>query len=431
MADQPRIALLNDSFPPTIDGVANVVTNYARILHDDGYPVMVATPEYPGVTDDYPYPVLRYACVNTTRLVGYRAGYPFSARAVSAIDDFHPDILHTHCPVASTLLARTAREGTGAPVVFTYHTKFDIDIRTALKGELLQNQLITAMVRNIEACDEVRTVSHGAGENLRSLGFRGEYRVMENGVDFPRGRATEAEIAAITQRHHLQQDRPVFLFIGRMRWYKGIRLILDGLAQARAQGARFTMLFVGDGTDMADIQALARENGLWEDCVFAGAVRDRELLRAYYSRGDLFLFPSTFDTNGLVVREAAACELASVLVRGSCAAEDITDGRNGFLIEENADSMAALLAKLCHEPEVLKRVGRQAQEEIYISWDDAVHRAQQRYEIVIEQYRSGGHSARRRFSDEYYQSLGLCVDVLKRSREHLREQWDTFAEHFQ
>lgn len=152
---------------------------------------------------------------------------------------------------------------------------------------------------------------------------------------------------------------------------------------------------------------------------------------AWYCRGDLFLFPSTFDTNGLVVREAAACELASVLVRGSCAAEDITDGRNGFLIEENADSMAALLAKLCHEPEVLKRVGRQAQEEIYISWDDAVHRAQQRYEIVIEQYRSGGHSARRRFSDEYYQSLGLCVDVLKRSREHLREQWDAFAEHFQ
>ena len=83
MADQPRIALLNDSFPPTIDGVANVVTNYARILHDDGYPVMVATPEYPGVTDDYPYPVLRYASVNTTRLVGYRAGYPFSAVRMS------------------------------------------------------------------------------------------------------------------------------------------------------------------------------------------------------------------------------------------------------------------------------------------------------------------------------------------------------------
>ena len=185
------------------------------------------------------------------------------------------------------------------------------------------------------------------------------------------------------------------------------------------------------GGDKDEVVAYANELGL-SDCVFFTSPQyDRSVIRAWYCRGDLFLFPSTFDTNGLVVREAAACELASVLVRGSCAAEDITDGRNGFLIEENADSMAALLAKLCHEPEVLKRVGRQAQEEIYISWDDAVHRAQQRYEIVIEQYRSGGHSARRRFSDEYYQSLGLCVDVLKRSREHLREQWDAFAEHFQ
>lgn len=76
-------------------------------------------------------------------------------------------------------------------------------------------------------------------------------------------------------------------------------------------------------------------------------------------------------------------------------------------------------------PEVLKRVGRQAQEEIYISWDDAVHRAQRRYEIVIEQYRSCG-SAHRRFSDEYYQSLGMCIDVLKRSRERLREPMGRF-----
>ena len=417
MADQPRIALLNDSFPPTIDGVANVVTNYARILHDDGYPVMVATPEYPGVTDDYPYPVLRYASMNTTRLVGYRAGYPFSARAVSAIDDFHPDILHTHCPVASTLLARTAREGTGAPVVFTYHTKFDIDIRTALKGELLQNQLITAMVRNIEACDEVWTVSHGAGENLRSLGFRGEYRVMENGVDFPRGRATEAEIAAITQRHHLPQDRPVFLFIGRMRWYKGIRLILDGLARARAQGARFTMLFVGDGTDMADIQALARENGLWEDCFFAGAVRDRELLRAYYSRADLFLFPSTFDTNGIVVREAAACALPALLVRGSCAAEGIDDGQTGLLMDENAQSLCAQALWACAHPDEIHRIGQTAQERIYISWEDAVRRAEKRYADILAEHPNGAARPRR----DVFPFLSDALEAVTRLRE-LSEQ---------
>ena len=191
------------------------------------------------------------------------------------------------------------------------------------------------------------------------------------------------------------------------------------------------MVFVGSGGDKDEVVAYANALGLTDRVFFTSPKYDRNVIRAWYCRADLFLFPSTFDTNGLVVREAAACELASVLVRGSCAAEDITDGQNGFLIEENAESMAALLARLCHEPEVLKRVGRQAQAEIYLSWDDAVHRAQQRYEIVIEQYRSGGHTAHRRFSDEYYQSLELCIRVLRRSREHLREQWDAFAEHFQ
>ena len=224
---------------------------------------------------------------------------------------------------------------------------------------------------------------------------------------------------------------PVFLFVGRMMWYKGIRITLDALKLLRDAGHAFRMVFVGSGGDRDEIVAYAGALGL-NDCVFFTSPKyDRMVIRAWYCRADLFLFPSTFDTNGLVVREAAACELASVLVRGSCAAEDITDGKNGFLVDETAASMAALLAKLCHEPEVLKRVGRQAQEEIYISWDDAVHRAQKRYEIVIEAYRSGAYPEHRRFTDEYFRSLGACVDALEQYRAHLREQWDAFAEHFQ
>lgn len=43
-----KVTLLNDSFPPVIDGVANVVMNYAEIMHKEGLAdVMVATPEYP------------------------------------------------------------------------------------------------------------------------------------------------------------------------------------------------------------------------------------------------------------------------------------------------------------------------------------------------------------------------------------------------
>ena len=81
-------------------------------------------------------------------------------------------------------------------------------------------------------------------------------------------------------------------------------------------------------------------------CIFTGAIQDRNKIRAWYCRSDLFLFPSTFDTNGLVVREAAACDLPSVLIRGSSAAEGVKDGCSGFLIDENEQSMYALLDSL-------------------------------------------------------------------------------------
>ena len=430
MSDR-TICLINDSFPPVTDGVANAVVNYARAITQSGSTAVVATPAYPGADDSaLGFPVVRYPSIDMTKLVGYHAGFPFSEKTVKTLMEYPFDLIHCHCPITSAVLARELRSRIHVPTVFTYHTKFDIDIANAIHAKLLQEGAKKILVENISAFDEVWTVSHGAGENLRSLGYTGDWRVMPNGVDFAKGRVEEETVRETCRDFDLPAGVPVFLFVGRMMWYKGLRITLDALKILKDAGHAFRMVFVGSGGDKDEVVAYSKELGL-DDCVFFTSPKyDRTVIRAWYCRADLFLFPSTFDTNGLVVREAAACELASVLVRGSCAAEDITDGKNGFLIEENAASMAALLAKLCHEPEVLKRVGRQAQEEIYISWDDAVHRAQARYEVVIEAYRSGAYAEHRRFSDEYFRSLGACVSALEQRRERLREQWDAFYEHF-
>ena len=81
-----------------------------------------------------------------------------------------------------------------APLVLTYHTKYDVDIAKAVRGKLLQESAIRALMQNIASCDEVWVVSRGAGENLRSLGYEGDYIVMENGVDVPRGRVSDEAI---------------------------------------------------------------------------------------------------------------------------------------------------------------------------------------------------------------------------------------------
>ena len=212
MAAKNGICLLNDSFPPMIDGVANAVVNYAKILTETEGLCAVATPEYPGVVDDYPFPVVRYPSIDTTKMTGYRAGNPFAPAAVAKLAAMDFDVIHTHCPVVSTMLARSLREAIDKPVVFTYHTKFDIDIAKAIRGKTLQEAAVKLLVSNISACDEVWVVSRGAGENLRSLGYAGDYIVMPNGVDLPRGKASPEAVDALSKRWSLPADKPVYLF---------------------------------------------------------------------------------------------------------------------------------------------------------------------------------------------------------------------------
>lgn len=418
MADKMNICLINDSFPPLIDGVANTVLNYASIIEREYGTATVATPYYPGADDSaYPYKVVRFPSIDTTKLVGYRAGFPFSAETLEEIRSRKIDLIHTHCPIMSTFLARTLRDTLDVPVILTYHTKFDIDIANAVRGKLLQKGAIKALVNNISACDEVWAVSRGAGENLRSIGYTGDYVVMENGVDLPKGRLTEEEVAKATKDFDLPAEVPVFLFVGRMVWYKGLRCILEALAELYAKGQDFRMVFIGGGADKDGAKELANQFNIGEKCFFLGPVYDRDVIRAWYCRSDLFLFPSEFDTNGLVVREAAACGLGSVLVEGSCAAEGIVDEKTGFLVKNAPSDMAAKLLEILKHPEIMRTVGQNAMNEIYISWEDSVKRAVERYHTVLENYRSGKYERRRGFTDEWFKMSGEILEAVAKAQE--------------
>ena len=244
-----KVGLFNDSFPPTIDGVANTVKNYADIITARFGTAVVVTPKYPNVTDDYPYEVRRYSSAKFGEKIPYRIGNPFSPLTVRKLRQENFDILHVHCPFCSGVLAHQVAmmHSNPLPVVFTYHTKFDIDI-----DNFVHNRAVNALARklvlsSISYADEVWAVSNGAIESMRVLGYKGDVRVMPNGTDFEKGPGDAAAIAEINRMYLLEPDVPVLLFCGRMMWYKNIKIILDAIKKISATDLRFRVLFVGDG----------------------------------------------------------------------------------------------------------------------------------------------------------------------------------------
>lgn len=381
-----KVGIFNDSFPPTVDGVANVALNYARIIQHNHGKVVVATPWYPDVTDAYSFEVVRYPSTYVSKKLAYRAGNPFDPHIIHYLKKMNLNIIHAHSPFTSALLARNLRLQQKMPIIFTYHTKYNIDIEKVTDRNAIRSASMKLLIANINACDEVWVVSKGAGENLRSLGFKGNYILMENGTDFLKGRSSAEQIIEQRSRHGIPDGIPIFLYVGRMMWYKGIRLTLDGLKVAKQKGLDFRMIFVGEGIDLPTIKKYAESIGLNDKCIFTGLIPDRELLRTYYSLSHLFLFPSTYDTNGIVVNEASACSCPSLLIKGSCAAEKIVQNQNGILIDEDPYELAEAALFFGRNLHGLKKIGENASKSVYLPWNEAVKEAYKRYEYILDNY---------------------------------------------
>ena len=384
-----NVGLLNDSFPPTIDGVANAVFNYASIITEKYGKATVITPKYPNVVDNYPFDVYRYQSAKFTREMPYRVGNPFSPVFLREMGKLKLDILHTHCPFSSGVLARELAILNKTPTVLTYHTKFDIDIDRYVENKRFNTIARKFLLNNITSVDEVWAVSEGTIKSLRDVGYEGDVIVMPNGTDFPRGKASAELTNEIDRMYKTKNEELVFLYCGRMIWQKNIKITLDALKIIKDAGINFKMFFVGDGVDRPAIEQYAKTIGVYDYLIFTGAIYDREKIRGYFTRANLFLFPSTYDTSGLVVKEAAACSCASALIKGSCASENVEHGVSGILAdEETPESFAKSIIEVVRVPGMLENLGKSACENVYYSWDDSVENAFKRYEVVIEKFKS-------------------------------------------
>ena len=146
-----HVGEFNDSFPPTIDGVAQTVKNYASILQEKHCDVTVVTPNYKGVTDHYPFEVFRYHSIPLDKRIGYRAGNPFSPDTLIRLHNRHFDLMHVHAPFASSILVKNINYRPRVPVVLTYHTQFDIDIEKRVRLPEFRKIAMRFLLENIKA----------------------------------------------------------------------------------------------------------------------------------------------------------------------------------------------------------------------------------------------------------------------------------------
>ena len=378
-------------YPPHIDGVGMVVRSYCEELSKAGQNCYYIAPRsadrrYQNATESFP--VMRYASVPIPN-EAYSVGIPaFDLSFQYSLNHIPFDIVHAHTPFVSAVEATRISRERNVPLVATLHSKYYDDILQKTRSDVIAKAVIWRIVQFYNHCDEVWTVNDATAEVLREYGYKGEIVVMPNGTDlwYP-----TREDALAAEMHFGLGRGSVFLFVGQQNFKKNLKNVLEAAAVYRKRHGDFKFVFVGQGPDEQRLMELTEELGLSDHTVFTGHIADREALKGLYARADLFVFPSLYDTAGLVVREAAAAGTPSLLIEGSCAAEGVRDGDNGFLCKNTPEDIAACMERALKNAGT---VGMRARETIPLPWSRIAQDVLRRYEALIDRKK---HEPRRLF----------------------------------
>ena len=301
-----HVAVVTETYPPEVNGVARTIGVMVAGLRERGHRIQLVRPRQPG-EEDLPAPepgletVLR-AGVPLPRYRELRMGLPAKRALLQAWRARRPDVVQvvTEGPLGSS--AVTAARMLGIPVVSEFHTNFHDYSRHYGLG--LFSQLVARYLRRLHnRADYTLVPTAELQSQLAAAGYE-RLGVVGRGIDLdlfgPRHRS-----AALRQSWGAGEHDIVALSVGRLAPEKNLRLFVGSCRAMQAVAPRLKVVVVGDGPEAGPLRAANR------DFVFAG-MRTGAALAEHYASADVFLFPSLTETFGNVTTEAMASRLAIV-----------------------------------------------------------------------------------------------------------------------
>lgn len=372
------IALIASSYAPRIGGVETHVAAVAKELSRHGDSVEVWT-------------VDRGEHLGDRVVDGIRVRYlptPLPARTVSAAARFvahaplawtawsrayralRPDLLHVHCFGPNGVYALGLHLRFRVPLVVTSHGETLADDGGAYRRSLL---LRRSLSRAIAAAAATTAPSGFVLDDLRrSYGLTGG-TVVPNGVELD----VSAVEPAVTGRY--------LAAVGRLGRMKGFDLLLDAFAEARL-APELRLVIGGDGPERGVLLAHAERLGISDRVVFAGRLSP-EQVTGLMAGAIAVVVPSRVEAFGIVALESWRARTPLVMTNRGGAAEFITDGEDGILVDpEQTAELSGALERIVDDDALRARLAARGRTRVtQFTWSS-----------VAEDYRGVYESATRR-----------------------------------
>ncbi|WP_374501069.1 glycosyltransferase family 4 protein [Pseudoxanthomonas sp.] len=343
-----RFAIVTETYPPEVNGVALTVQGLETGLRQRGHAVSLVRPRQ-AIESEAADDTLLVRGARLPRYPGLKFGLPATRRLLALWKDSPPDAIYvaTEGPLGWSAV-RAARR-LGIPVATGFHTRFDEYMRD-YGVRFLQHTALRWMRRFHNSAQATLVPTRELADFLQAQGFHHPVR-LARAVDaqhFSPSRRDEA----LRAQWGLGRDDLAVIYVGRIAAEKNLDLSIRAFDAIRQQHPTAKFVWVGDGPVR---ERLAQEH---RDFVFCGVQRGEALAR-HFASGDLFLFSSHSETFGNVTLEAMASGVPTVAFNYGAAREHLVDGVHGAAVEDDDAFMAAAL-RLAADPAVRRAMGEAA-----------------------------------------------------------------------
>ena len=412
-----RIAIFTDVFLGIPGGIPSSIRAQKTALESLGHQVTIFCP---GTQQDYSNPLNKFGADHDPNIILVPTakflvnGAPFSKwtkEVVRFIEKKYPnltesfDLFHIHYEATTSMAGLILAKKYHIKTIQTMHGREDMAIainvphpfktlaatginlihRVTLKSiakkspkpdyqnaeiknlapTIARREMWQMMVRQANLADQVITPSAHFAKKLQLFGVTRPISVISNGI-------ADQEIANFTPRIRTYQDHEPLriLWFSRLSKEKRILPFLESLklAQELEPNFRFVFTIIGDGNQMSKVQKFCKKHFDEASIKILGTIPHQEILQKYTKDQHLSIINSyQFDTQGLTILEAAACNLPVIYADPDMS--EIVPNHGGLCAKSPAPrAMAELLLEIYHQPEIIQKLSQNlaASEKTYL-----------------------------------------------------------------
>jgi len=344
-----NILMLSDVYFPRVNGVSTSIRTFARELQRLGHSVTIVAPAYGDADENGEFETLRLRAHGIffdpeDRLIRGSA----LRNAAVELAQRRWDVIHVHTPFRAHQLGVMLRKFTRRPLVETYHTYFEPYAKhyfpwlPAGPLRFIARSISRRLCREV---DHLIVPTQQMKGVLNQYGITTPTTIIPTGIDLDE--FTGGDGARFRQAQGIRADQPTLVTVSRLAAEKNIGFLLEVARALLDEFPDLAFVIAGEGPDAEALRAKGRALGLEAHLRFPGNLDRRTALLDCYRAGDVFVFASPTETQGLVLIEAMALgvPIVSTAVMGTATVlRDVRSARiSGENVAEFAGHVAALL----------------------------------------------------------------------------------------